>query len=201
MFRSAGSIGQGVVVTRLPALVSGLKTKDRVAGQTVSAKLSSFKSVNDIPDAPKPVRQGPTSSSRRGLPADSKDVSDVSDVLPLDIWTSGGAQDYSNGWAVLDGRLDTAWNGVPATGGCWMVFTYQPGITVSNVVVQFAGNSRTNLMMLGAVDVQKWFELPVGTPFENPVFLNYLWFIFPANTTGGVTRINEIFVNGEQKTK
>jgi hypothetical protein len=125
----------------------------------------------------------------------------VSDVLPLDIWTSGGAQDYSNGWAVLDGRLDTAWNGVPATGGCWMVFTYQPGITVSNVVVQFAGNSRTNLMMLGAVDVQKWFELPVGTPFENPVFLNYLWFIFPANTTGGVTRINEIFVNGEQKTK
>ena len=119
--------------------------------------------------------------------------------MPQELWTSGGAGDSSNGWQTLDGRLDTAWDGVPADKGCWIVFRYAPGIVVSNLVVQFAKGSATNVMALGTVDVRdhKWFTCPVGTPLESPEFLNYLWFIFPAIPGGGVVQPSEIIVNGQ----
>jgi hypothetical protein len=119
------------------------------------------------------------------------------DLLPLDLWTSGGADDYSNGWKVLDGNLETSWDCPSQTGGEWLVFIYDPGVVVSNVVVNFAEGSATNMMMLRSLDLKEWHSCPVGTPFDTHAFLHYLWFVFPVDAAGGPRRVSEIMVNGE----
>jgi uncharacterized repeat protein (TIGR03803 family) len=103
-------------------------------------------------------------------------------VLPVDVLTSGGSADYSNGWNVVDGDTNTIWQGHAGAGGWWIALVYDPVLSVSNVGIDWAEGSLTNLHSLYSTDATNWSYL--YPPFTNgPVKANYLWLVFPADKT------------------
>lgn len=195
LLRSAGATGAGVHITTIhsPAVQPGLKAEAARARRPAKGEAAlggqtavSMTAADKGPDGP---------ASGDSAPGRANGAS-IDMPLPFDLLTSGGPADYTNGWNVLDRSLDTTWDGVPATSGCWIVFSYDPGIVVSNVAVDFPAGAPTNVLALGAVDVDEWFACPSGDASGAPVFVRFLWLIFPPDPAARPVRVSEVRVRG-----
>jgi hypothetical protein len=201
IYRSAGAVGQGVLTTRLSvtpapggASVRGSGASNGSLHGTVppgGGLSSTVLAAYGVAGRSIPAAAGKIVAEAQA--GQSLQVAPDGDVT-VSILTSGGEGD-TNAWKAIDGQMDTAWVGMPAAGGCWFLISCEPGIVVSNVAAHFTENSSTNVMLMGAVDAKEWQTYPVGTPFEKPVVLNHLWFIFPADAIGGITSVDELTVN------
>ena len=105
-------------------------------------------------------------------------------IRPVDVRTSDPEPD-TNGWKAVDGRPETSWS------GDWLVLAYDREIQVEDVQVRWADGSPTNLLLLGSLDADFWYELPFA---DGPLPLSYLWVIFPPDDPAA--EVSEIRVKG-----
>jgi hypothetical protein len=134
---------------------------------------------------------GPSAPGRRNLAlAQGGATGPVS--LPATVVTSDGPGDGS-GWAAVDGDLETAWTGQKPGGG-YILVGYDPTLQLTNLEVNMARGSLTNIQYLYSLDSEQWLSLPADMG-SHPVALNYLWLLFPDDGTAAVPNVLEISPN------
>ena len=136
---------------------------------------------------------GTRPARRRSIPAGGADsaapAGTVSEPLPLTVVTSEDDAEHTNGWAAVDGDSETLWEGRPGAGGWYIAVGYDAPVRMTNLVVELAEGSATNLQLLISQDGTDWTEWPEDS--AAPVEASYLWLLFPGEA-GIVPRVAEI---------
>ena len=129
-----------------------------------------------------------------------RSVDAVSDLIltrpsePVAVVTSDDdAPDYETGWAAVDGDPATAWVGQKAGGG-YILVGYEPVLRLKALEVDMAEGSLTGIEYRYSQDGEEWLPLPEDIE-ANPVYLNFLWLVFPDDGTAAVPAVYEIRPN------
>ena len=114
-------------------------------------------------------------------------------VLPATVVTSDDGPEHTNGWAAVDGDASTLWEGTPGAGGWHIAVGYESTRFVTNLVLDLAEGSLTDIQRLYSLDADDWLPLPADLALD-PVELNYLWLLFQADdrATSAVPKVIEI---------
>jgi hypothetical protein len=123
--------------------------------------------------------------------AAAKDDRQAEAPFPMTVVTSDDGAEHTNGWAAVDGDTHTAWKGAAGAEGWYIAIGYEPSILVDDVEVQLADGSLTNIQFLYSTDAENWSPLPEDLA-DSPVWLNYLWVLFPSDGTPAVPQVREI---------
>ena len=110
--------------------------------------------------------------------------------VPVVVVTDAGPEDES-GWAAVDGDTNTLWTGRADLGGWYIAIGYEPGTWIDDVEVDLAEGSSTNVQFLYSADALEWLPLPDDLE-DAPVWMNYLWLLFPSDGSGAPPRVGEI---------
>ena len=112
--------------------------------------------------------------------------------IPMTVVTSDDGPEHTNGWAAVDGDPNTLWAGEPGAGGWHIAVGYDSPLRMTNLVVDVAEGSPADIQCLYSLDAKEWRPLPDDLA-RNPVELNYLWLLFPADDlTASEPRVIEI---------
>ena len=114
----------------------------------------------------------------------------VSAPFPLTVVTSEDDAEHTNGWAAVDGDSETLWEGRPGAGGWYIAVGYDAPLRMTNLVVELAAGSATNVQFLISQDGAAWTAWPEDP--AAPVEASYLWLLFPGEETAAVPRVIEI---------
>ena len=117
----------------------------------------------------------------------------VSVLEPIEVRTSDPEPD-TNGWKVVDGNPATFWQGQTDAQGWWLVLAYGKDVKAYDVQVQWAEGSATNLLLLGSMDAEQWYDLAPLLK-QGPVSFGYLWLVLPEGEVGTVPKVSEIQVD------
>ena len=113
---------------------------------------------------------------------------------PVTVVTSDDvAPDYESGWAAVDGDPETAWVGQKAGGG-YILVGYEPALRLKTLEVDMAEGSLTGIEYRYSQDGETWLPLPEDIE-ANPVYLNFLWLVFPDDGSAAVPEVFEIRPN------
>ena len=126
------------------------------------------------------------------LSAEKTVTAPMAGPVPITVLTSDGLADET-GWAAVDGDLQTAWIGQKPGGG-YILVEYGPSLQLTNLEVDLAAGSMTNLAYLYSTNAIDWKPLPADME-SRPIDLNYLWLVFPDNGTPAVPHVLEIRPN------
>ena len=99
------------------------------------------------------------------------------EVYPATVVTSDDGPEHTNGWAAVDGDTNTWWQGRAGAGGWYIAVGYESTLAMTNLVLDLAEGSPTNVQCLYSLDGEDWAELPESLA-DAPVELNYLWLLF-----------------------
>ncbi len=127
---------------------------------------------------------------RRSSSAAKAGISDA-EPLPVVVATSDDEAGHENGWTAVDGDPETVWEGAAGAGSWHIAIGYASPIQVDDVEVQLAEGSLTHIQFMYSMDAESWSPLP-DDPADPPVWLNYLWLLFPSDGTASVPRVREI---------
>ena len=100
------------------------------------------------------------------------------DPFPLTVVTSHDGPEHTNGWAAVDGDTNTVWEGRAGAGGWHIAVGYDATLVMTNLVVDVAEGSATQMQCLFSLDGEDWRAWPDDAAAE-PVEANYLWLLFP----------------------
>ena len=129
--------------------------------------------------------------ARRGVRAPMRDEHLGVARIPVAVVTSDDGPRHTNGWPAVDGDTNTLWAGAAGAGGWHIVLGYEPAILVDDVEVQLAEGSLTNIQFLYSTDAVDWTPLPEDLA-DAPVWLNYLWLLFPSDGTSAIPQVRDI---------
>lgn len=122
--------------------------------------------------------KGPVTSSETSAQSVSEEVLPMWPKDLIDVFTSEEAEHPEAGWDAWDGDTNTSWTGTEGARGWWITAVFEPGITWSNLAVDWAEGSQTNLQVYDSVDAEHWEQRQL--PLTNGALdSKYLWLIFP----------------------
>ena len=113
-------------------------------------------------------------SAKRDAPAAAEVVAEIH---PATVVTSDDGPEHTNGWAAVDGDTNTWWQGRTGAGGWYIAVGYESTLAMTNLVLDLAEGSPTNVQCFYSLDGGDWAELPESLA-DAPVELNYLWLLF-----------------------
>ena len=114
-------------------------------------------------------------------PAPETTAADALDAVPATVATSDDGPDHTNGWAAVDGDANTAWIGSASGGGAWYIAVgYDAARFMTNVRIDLAAGSQTNLFVLHSLDGRDWRDWPANAGTEG-VETGFLWLLFPGD--------------------
>lgn len=116
-------------------------------------------------------------------------------LYPLHVMTSNGALPGDDGYAAVDGNMDTMWTGLAEAGGWWIVFAYDGQPRVFSVDI-LSDVPRSDVLLLGSTNAAAWYDVHSCLRARGYVALKYLWLIFPDSEAGRPPEIREIHVLG-----
>ncbi len=99
----------------------------------------------------------------------------VPEPFPLTVVTSTDSPEHTNGWTAVDQDADTAWEGPAGAGGGYIAVGYDALLHMTNLVVELAEGSATNLQILVSREGVVWDAWPEGA---EPVAVRYVWLLF-----------------------
>ncbi len=139
-------------------------------------------------------------AARRNLPDGTAEVrtfakaATTAALFPVTVVTGDDGPDHTNGWAAVDGDLETAWVGAQGAGGWYIALEYDLPLVLSNLLIEVMEGSVTEYQGLYSENAEDWQPLP-GELDTHPVSLNFLWLVFPDNGTEAVPQVIEIQPN------
>jgi hypothetical protein len=110
---------------------------------------------------------------------------------PVRVMTSDDGPGQANGWAAVDGDLNTAWRGAPGRSAWWLALAYEPELVLAELTVRFGEGSLTNAAYRYSRDAVEWLDLRAALT-RGPVALTYLWMGIPSDGTTNTLRVVEI---------
>lgn len=116
-------------------------------------------------------------------------------LLPEMVLTGDDVEgEESPGWLAVDGNEDSAWIGEPEAGGWWIVLKYKELQGMEGVELLLTEAWVTEVLMLGSLDAEEWYDIRELFDADLPAEFNYLWLIFPADGTGASPEVKEILL-------
>ncbi|MFH0908409.1 MAG: hypothetical protein V1929_06585 [bacterium] len=125
--------------------------------------------------------------------AQARTVSATALVTPVSVLTSDDRETGTNGWAAVDGNTDTAWTGQAGKAGWWIALTYDEAPNIGSVRLDADRCSMSNALYLYSLDAEHWYGL-IPALSNGAVSSDYLWLIFPADTSGAVPEVKDFTV-------
>ena len=108
--------------------------------------------------------------------------------------TSDDDAAHTNGLPAVDGNTNTLWVGKAGAPGWCIIVGYAPSVLLTNLAVDLAAGSLTNVEYYYSQDATNWFSLLPALQ-QGPVPLNCLWLSFPTNGTPAVPMVREVQVH------
>ena len=166
-------------------------------------ELAAYGTLGGTPDAVAPVAGSTTASGTAEsalepqapalLQADRTTTNTVPQAFL--VITSDDNAAHTNGLPAVDGNTNTMWVGKAGVPGWCIVVGYDPVVTLTNwtnMLVNLAPGSLTNIEYFGSLDATNWFNLTPALLQQGPVQFDCLWLSFPTNGTSAVPMVREI---------
>jgi hypothetical protein len=139
------------------------------------------------------MRDGDVLSSGLGTRKFTTSQAHTGSPTPVYVVSSGGAEPFTNAWAVVDGDDESVWAGTAGAGGWWLALIYDELISVEDVEIRQNAETVSAVQILGSTDELQWTPLRDAWDLDQAAVLRFLWIVFPDDGSGP-PQIEEVVV-------